>query len=240
MGNYDSALGGCACPCTFDGCSVDADEILRRNSEHHEPVELHRWLLGRPPKSGTSASCSTRARARRTSRPRCRAPRTSTPALAAAAAAFPGWRDATPSERSLALFRIADAIEARAEELVAVESANTGKPLAVTLAEEIPPDGRPDPLLRRGRPPPRGQVGRRVHGRPHLDDPARAHRRLRRGHPVELPGHDGRLEVGAGHRRRQRHGAQAVRHHAGLDPADGRDHGRAPARRRVQRGLRRP
>jgi betaine-aldehyde dehydrogenase len=60
-------------------------------------------------------------------------------AVAAAAAAFPGWRDATPSERSLALFRIADAIEARAEELVAVESANTGKPLAVALAEEIPP-----------------------------------------------------------------------------------------------------
>ncbi len=60
-------------------------------------------------------------------------------AMTAAAAAFPGWRDATPSERSLALFRIADAIESRAEELVAVESANTGKPLAVTLAEEIPP-----------------------------------------------------------------------------------------------------
>ncbi len=60
-------------------------------------------------------------------------------AMAAAAAAFPGWRDATPSERSLALFRIADAIEARAEELVAVESENTGKPMAVTLAEEIPP-----------------------------------------------------------------------------------------------------
>jgi len=60
-------------------------------------------------------------------------------AMTAAADAFPAWRDATPSERSLALFRIADAIEARAEELVAVESANTGKPLAVTLAEEIPP-----------------------------------------------------------------------------------------------------
>ncbi|MGA3146859.1 MAG: gamma-aminobutyraldehyde dehydrogenase, partial [Acidimicrobiales bacterium] len=45
----------------------------------------------------------------------------------------------TPSERSLALFRIADAIEVRGEELVAVESANTGKPVAVTLAEEIPP-----------------------------------------------------------------------------------------------------
>ncbi len=60
-------------------------------------------------------------------------------AAEAAAAAFPGWRDATPSERSLALFRIADAIEARAGELVDVECANTGKPKAVTLSEEIPP-----------------------------------------------------------------------------------------------------
>jgi len=60
-------------------------------------------------------------------------------AVASAADAFPSWRDATPSARSLALFRIADAIEARADELVATESANTGKPLAVTLAEEIPP-----------------------------------------------------------------------------------------------------
>jgi betaine-aldehyde dehydrogenase len=59
-------------------------------------------------------------------------------AVATAAAAFPGWRDATPSERSLALFRIADAFEARADDLVAVEAANTGKPVAVTLSEEIP------------------------------------------------------------------------------------------------------
>ena len=59
-------------------------------------------------------------------------------AMAAAADAFPVWRDATPSERSLALFRIADAFEARADDLVRVESANTGKPVAVTLAEEIP------------------------------------------------------------------------------------------------------
>ncbi len=60
-------------------------------------------------------------------------------AVASAAAAFPAWRDATPSERSLALFRIADAIEARGEELAAIECANTGKPLALTLSEEIPP-----------------------------------------------------------------------------------------------------
>jgi betaine-aldehyde dehydrogenase len=59
-------------------------------------------------------------------------------AMAAAAAAFPQWRDATPSVRSLALFRIADAFESRADDLVRVECANTGKPVAVTLAEEIP------------------------------------------------------------------------------------------------------
>ncbi|HEY7916075.1 MAG TPA: gamma-aminobutyraldehyde dehydrogenase [Acidimicrobiales bacterium] len=60
-------------------------------------------------------------------------------AMSAAAGAFPEWRDATPSERSLALFRIADAFEARAEDLVRVECQNTGKPVAVTMAEELPP-----------------------------------------------------------------------------------------------------
>jgi betaine-aldehyde dehydrogenase len=60
-------------------------------------------------------------------------------AMQAAADAFPGWRDATPSERSLALFRIADAIEARGEELIALEVENTGKPIALTRSEEIPP-----------------------------------------------------------------------------------------------------
>ncbi|WP_424211534.1 gamma-aminobutyraldehyde dehydrogenase [Streptomyces sp. BI20] len=60
-------------------------------------------------------------------------------AMAAAAAAFPGWRDTTPSERQKALLKIADAFEARAAELVAVESENTGKPLILTASEEIPP-----------------------------------------------------------------------------------------------------
>ncbi|HUY67002.1 MAG TPA: gamma-aminobutyraldehyde dehydrogenase [Acidimicrobiales bacterium] len=59
-------------------------------------------------------------------------------AMSAAAGAFPVWRDATPSERSLALFRIADAFEARGEDLVRVECENTGKPVAVTMAEELP------------------------------------------------------------------------------------------------------
>lgn len=60
-------------------------------------------------------------------------------AMQAAAAGFEVWRDATPSERSLALFRIADAIEARSDELLHIEVENTGKPIAVTRSEELPP-----------------------------------------------------------------------------------------------------
>ncbi|HYN35749.1 MAG TPA: aldehyde dehydrogenase family protein, partial [Actinomycetota bacterium] len=60
-------------------------------------------------------------------------------ATAAARRAFHKWRDTTPSERSLALLRIADAIEGRAEEFVKLESENTGKPIQLTLEEEIPP-----------------------------------------------------------------------------------------------------
>jgi betaine-aldehyde dehydrogenase len=60
-------------------------------------------------------------------------------ACRAAAAAFETWRDATPSARSLALLRIADAIEARADELVAAECENTGKPVGLTRSEELVP-----------------------------------------------------------------------------------------------------
>jgi betaine-aldehyde dehydrogenase len=60
-------------------------------------------------------------------------------ALNAAAAAFEEWRDTTPAERSLALLRFADAIEAHADELVAAESQNTGKGLAMTRTDEVPP-----------------------------------------------------------------------------------------------------
>jgi betaine-aldehyde dehydrogenase len=60
-------------------------------------------------------------------------------AFTAAERAFESWRDTTPSERQRALLRIADAIEERADELVAVESQNTGKPRQLTADEELPP-----------------------------------------------------------------------------------------------------
>jgi betaine-aldehyde dehydrogenase len=60
-------------------------------------------------------------------------------AYRAAATAFESWRDSTPGERQAALLKIADTLESHADELVALESQNTGKPLAVTMSEEIPP-----------------------------------------------------------------------------------------------------
>jgi betaine-aldehyde dehydrogenase len=60
-------------------------------------------------------------------------------ALRSAAETFGSWRRTTPSERSLALIRAADAVERRKEELVRVECENTGKPLGLTMSEEIPP-----------------------------------------------------------------------------------------------------
>ena len=60
-------------------------------------------------------------------------------ACGAARRAFDKWRDTTPSERSLALIRIADALEGHADEFVKLESENTGKPLQMTLEEEVPP-----------------------------------------------------------------------------------------------------
>ena len=60
-------------------------------------------------------------------------------AVSVAAKAFESWRRTTPSQRSLALLKIADLLEQHADELVAIESENTGKILSLTHSEEIPP-----------------------------------------------------------------------------------------------------
>jgi 1-pyrroline dehydrogenase len=58
-------------------------------------------------------------------------------AVQAARGAFEGWSQTPPGERALALLRIADAIEERADELIALESLNVGKPIAA-MRDEIP------------------------------------------------------------------------------------------------------
>lgn len=56
-------------------------------------------------------------------------------AVRAAATAFETWSQTTPQDRSLALLRLADAIESRADEIGRLEGRNTGKPTQVAIDE---------------------------------------------------------------------------------------------------------
>jgi len=58
-------------------------------------------------------------------------------AVEAADAAFPAWAAATPAERSGALLKLADAIEARGDEIGRLESQNAGKPVGAAI-DEVP------------------------------------------------------------------------------------------------------
>jgi betaine-aldehyde dehydrogenase len=56
-------------------------------------------------------------------------------AVDAAATAFEEWKNTTPQDRSLLLLKIADALEAKADELGRLESANAGKPVGAAIDE---------------------------------------------------------------------------------------------------------
>ena len=58
-------------------------------------------------------------------------------AYTAAQAAFETWGETTPGERQLALFRIADEMEKRADEFADLESQDTGKPRTTLVDDEI-------------------------------------------------------------------------------------------------------
>jgi betaine-aldehyde dehydrogenase len=60
-------------------------------------------------------------------------------AVAAARKALDGWATTVPGERALALLKLAEAIDERAEELTDLEAANAGKPRKAFLEDEIPP-----------------------------------------------------------------------------------------------------
>ena len=56
-------------------------------------------------------------------------------AVDAAETAFQSWRNTTPQDRSLLLLKIADSLEARADELGRLESQNAGKPVGAAIDE---------------------------------------------------------------------------------------------------------
>ena len=59
-------------------------------------------------------------------------------AVGAAAKAFAGWAATVPKDRATLLLKLADRIEAGAQDFAALESQNCGKPLAAALNDEIP------------------------------------------------------------------------------------------------------
>src|SRR3954453_4538600 len=59
-------------------------------------------------------------------------------ACRAAARAFESWARTPPSERSVAILRLADGLEANADEFIGEEVRNTGKPMRYMRDEEFP------------------------------------------------------------------------------------------------------
>ena len=159
-------------------------------------------------------------------------------ALHAAEDAFESWSSRTPSQRSLAVFRFADALEARAEELVDIECRNTGKPKHLTMSEEIPP--MIDQIrffagacrLLEGR-----SAGEYMEGFTSFvrREPVGVCAQIT---PWNYPMMMAVVEVRARHRGRQHRRAQAGTHHARQHRVHGRGRGRVLSPRRVQRGVR--
>ena len=139
------------------------------------------------------------------------------------------------------MYRLADLIEKNTDELAALETLDNGKPIRDVAGRRPAAGDRLLPLLRR--------LGRQD---PRQDDPdprrllllhaARAGRRGRADHPVELPDADGGVEVGPGAGGRLHDRDEAGR----ADAADRAAHGRAgpggglPRRRHQHRPRLRP
>jgi betaine-aldehyde dehydrogenase len=102
---------------------------------------LQNFIDGAPvdPASGETAPVINPATGEEIARAPLSGPEDVDRAVAAARAAYDaGWSTTTPGERALALLRIADAIEERADELAQLEATNAGKPLAAFHDDEIP------------------------------------------------------------------------------------------------------
>ena len=161
-------------------------------------------------------------------------------ALRVAADAFTSWKRTTPSERSLALIRIADALEARAEDLVRAESENTGKPFQLTMDEEIPPMVDQIRFF--------AGAARNLEGLAAAEYMAGHTSFVRReplgvcgavtpwNYPMMMAVWKFAPALAAGNTMVLKPSDTTPGHRA----AHGRDHGRAPAARRLQRRLRRP
>ena len=132
-------------------------------------------------------------------------------AVAAARGAFDAWSRTTPAERSAALLRIADRIEAEADAFAALEALNCGKPINAMQNDEIPAIADCWRFFAGAVRCQHGAIAGEYLRRPHLDDPPRPRRRRRLDRALELPADDDGLEARPRHRRRQHRRLQALR-----------------------------
>src|SRR3984957_8537666 len=123
------------------GAATNARQRNRRDDRRSPMKQLSNFIGGKvtPAASDTGAELINPATGEAFATAPVSGPADVDAAFAAAAAGFEVWRDTTPAERSLALLRIADAIEAKADELVAAETENTGNPIPLTKPKETPP-----------------------------------------------------------------------------------------------------
>ncbi|MFJ9467852.1 aminobutyraldehyde dehydrogenase [Streptomyces caniferus] len=109
-------------------------------AEHTHPAPVRNHLAGtdRPAASGATMDLVNPATGEvHRSAPRS-GPADTDAACAAAESALVRWSATTPAERQQALLRIADAVEAHADALVAAEVGDTGKPPEQFRTEELP------------------------------------------------------------------------------------------------------
>ena len=159
-------------------------------------------------------------------------------AVQAAKRAFEEWSETTPGERSIALLRIADALEENADELSRARVARRGQADRGHARGGDAVPRRQRALLRGSGALHGGTPGRRVHARLHVDAAAGAGGRRRAGGAVELPADDGDLEDRSGAGGGQHRRAEALRADADDGIPAGADLRRAPAQGSVERDLR--
>ena len=155
-------------------------------------------------------------------------------AVQAAAAAFPAWSATSREERAKTLVRIGEALAARTDEIATIISHEVGMPMTLSGGVQVGlPAGAFADAAKAAESLPLGRGDRELAGG------ARAGRRGRRHHPVELPALPDRPQGRPGPGRRLHGGAQAQRGRTPqrLRPGRGHRRGRA-ARRRLQPGHR--
>jgi hypothetical protein len=155
-------------------------------------------------------------------------------ALDAAHGAKVAWGKTSVADRSAALLKLADLMEANLEMLAVSETWGQRQAGPRDPGRRPALGDRSLPLLR-GVPARRGGLDGRARRQHRQLPPEGAARRRRADHPVELPAAHGGVEAGPGPGRRQLRRAQARRADPGDDPAVRRAGRQGLAARRAQR-----